>query len=211
MVLHIMTDVSDNMASRQAESDVGIHVRSKGHPLDGQSLSERNGYAKLSPVAWMPSRDLEYSNWVLEGRRIGLIGKGSPWWIGDWLNYGTTKWGERYVEAVKITGYDAKSLRNMRYVASRFDLSLRRDKLMWSHHALLAAMEPDEQRHWLDLALANRFSIEDLRLELRAAHRGGYAAALHDKPSTGAGRDNETLVCPQCGYKLTPQSQQRKV
>ena len=47
----------------------------------------------------------------------------SSWWVGDWLQYGTSKWGEKYSEAARITGYDVKTLRNIVYVAKRFSLS----------------------------------------------------------------------------------------
>ena len=33
-------------------------------------------------------------------------------WIGDWLNYGERKWGEKYKEALEKTGYDYQTLRN---------------------------------------------------------------------------------------------------
>lgn len=162
-------------------------------------------HARLSPTGWTPDADLDYHDWILEGRRIGAIGRGSPWWVGDWLQYGTARWGERYVEAVKLTGFDTKSLRNMRYVSSRFALSLRRDNLTWSHHVLLAAMDPNEQTHWLDRAVANRFSVEDLRTELRSAQRGGYAPREHLRESK-LDEDDESgprpmLACPQCGYE----------
>jgi hypothetical protein len=161
-------------------------------------------HASLSPVAWTPNGDIEYPNWLLEGRRIGAIGRGSPWWVGDWLHYGTTRWGERYLEAVKVTGYDSKSLRNMRYVASRFALSLRRDNLTWSHHALLAAMEPDEHQRWLDRAASNRFSVEDLRIELRSAQRGRYGhGTLGPRRHADGSAAVVALVCPQCGYSAT--------
>ncbi len=107
------------------------------------------------------------------------------------------------MEAVKITGYDAKSLRNMRYVASRFELSLRRDNLTWSHHALLAAFEADQQRYWLDRATADKFSVDDLRIELRSARMGRYAAsALEDGPPTLG--EIAILVCPKCGHEIRP-------
>jgi hypothetical protein len=132
--------------------------------------------------------------------------RGSPWWIGDWLLYGTGRWGEMYVAAAKITGYDAKSLRNMRYVASRFDLSLRRDNLTWSHHALLAAFEPPDQRYWLDRADHDRLSVADLRTELRA-ERGGHLGGPSERPPFDVstdGRSNRVtvLTCPNCGDRV---------
>ncbi len=163
------------------------------------SPAVRSRPASISAVAWTPSRHMEHHDWILEGRRIGAMLRGSPWWIGDWLLYGTTKWGERYVEAAKVTGYDAKSLRNMRYVSSRFDLSLRRDKLTWSHHALLAGCDLDQQTYWLDRASADRFSVDDLRLELRRSHRDSKSAAGDQENRGAAAVSPNGLLCPHCG------------
>lgn len=146
---------------------------------------------------------MDYRDWVFEGRRIGAMGRGSPWWVGDWILFGAARWGERYAEAVKITGYDVKSLRNMRYVASRFDLSLRRDTLSWSHHALLAGLELEEREHWLARAIADKLSVEDLRVELRAARRGGYAQskAVEEEPAS-ASEETVQVTCPGCGHEF---------
>jgi hypothetical protein len=152
----------------------------------------------------MASEEIGYSDWVFEGRRIGAMGRGSPWWVGDWLLYGSARWGERYAEAVKITGYDTKSLRNMRYVASRFEMSLRRDGLSWSHHALLAAFDADEQRHWLDRSVVDKLSVDDLRLELRSARRGRYGAPGNDEAAAGKNEAPAALVCPECGHEFRP-------
>jgi hypothetical protein len=161
--------------------------------------------ASLSLVAWIPIGDMEYPSWVLEGRHIGATGRGSPWWLGDWLHYGTAKWGERYADAAKITGYDPKSLRNMRYVASRFKPSLRRDNLTWSHHALLVALTPDAQTYWLDRAAADKFTVNDLRIELRGAHRSPHAGAggRSLSPTTDEDTSQTELQCPRCGYQLS--------
>ncbi len=97
---------------------------------------------------------MEYPEWIEMGRYLGTLGRNSQWWVGDWLLYARGKWGEMYAEAVKITGYDYGSLRNIASVAQEFDLSRRRDKLSYSHHAAVAGLAPDEQDHWLDRAAA---------------------------------------------------------
>jgi hypothetical protein len=152
----------------------------------------------LSKVAWRPQGKLGQSEWLATGRRLGAIGRCSQWWIGDWIRYGTSRWGERYAEAARVTGYDVGSLRNMAWVASQFDSSLRSDKLTWSHHVLLAPFDPDQQQHWLERALEERLSVADLRLELRAA-RGDRAA---EDTSTEAGSSGPVEVCPHCGHEL---------
>jgi hypothetical protein len=166
------------------------------------SPAEVKRRSNISGVAWTGGEEMEYRDWVVEGRRIGAMGRGSPWWVGDWVLYGTARWGERYAEAVKITGYDVKSLRNMRYVASRFDTSLRRDTLSWSHHALLAALDEEEQVNWLERAVADKLSVDDLRIELRAARRGGYSATAIEEKTSNASGETVEVVCPECGHKF---------
>jgi hypothetical protein len=154
----------------------------------------------ISKVAWVPQEDLEQVEWLSAGRRLGAIGRCSQWWIGDWIRYGTTRWGEKYVEAARVTGYDVASLRNMAWVSSRFDLSLRSDKLSWSHHVLLAPLPPGEQRRWIETAIAERLSVADLRLELRVrGHGSREEKAAVNNGSQGRGEE----VCPHCGHKLS--------
>lgn len=160
---------------------------------------ERRRPRAFSRVAWIPQEDLGQAEWLSTGRRLGTIGRCSQWWIGDWIRYGTAHWGEKYAEAARVTGYDVASLRNMAWVAAQFDLSLRSDKLSWSHHVLLAPLGTDDQRHWIARAEQERLSVADLRLELRAIGHGrdSEKAAVAD-PAAEQGAD----VCPHCGHRL---------
>ena len=162
--------------------------------------AERRPALGVSKVAWVPPSDLGQAEWLSAGRRLGAIGRCSQWWIGDWIRFGTTRWGEKYTEAARVTGYDVASLRNMAWVAAQFDLSLRSDKLSWSHHVLLAPLEEDEQRRWIAQAVEQRLSVADLRLELRARRQGDR----EDEGPAGDGRSAEAGgVCPHCGHKLS--------
>jgi hypothetical protein len=159
--------------------------------------------AGISKVAWVPPADLGQAEWLSTGRRLGAIGRCSQWWIGDWIRFGTARWGEKYTEAARVTGYDVASLRNMAWVASQFDLSLRSDKLSWSHHVLLAPLERDEQARWIAQAVEQRLSVADLRLELRTRGNGGRRGQVTTGDrSLEQGED----VCPHCGHKLSESS-----
>jgi hypothetical protein len=86
-------------------------------------------------------------------------------------------------------------------VAAQFDLSLRSDKLTWSHHVLLAPLESQEKCYWLERASAERFSVADLRIELRRRQPKPHV------PSPGANGTVEAdtakaMVCPQCGHEM---------
>lgn len=216
---HISALVGD-ASSSQTSSTVGLEMPMTGLPNAVKTLSpqlsagervgrspmrkgakaRRSSSSALSKIAWVPQRDLGHSDWLAAGRRLGAIGRCSQWWIGDWVRYGTARWGEKYAEAARVTGYDVASLRNMAWVASRFDLSLRNDKLTWSHHVLLAPLESAEQRQWLQLASEERLSVADLRLELRSL-RDNDGKSPGD--AAGTTQDSgEAAVCPHCGHSL---------
>jgi hypothetical protein len=128
--------------------------------------------SSISPVAWIPTKEMDFAEWATAGRRLAAMGRCGQWGIGDWIRYGNTKFGERYAWAARVTGYDTQTLMNMVYVASRFEISRRRENLSWSHHETLAALEPGEQNAWLDRVEGDRLSVSDLRRELRSVRRG---------------------------------------
>ncbi len=167
----------------------------------GQLARTGRSSADLSRVGWIPNADIGLDEWSAVGRRLGEIGRCSQWWLGDWINYGNARFGERYSRAVKLTGYDVQSLMNMVYVASRFEIYRRRENLSWSHHSTLASLDLDSQEYWLTRAGADRLSVADLRVELRGARRGeATAIAAPQEPEKPA--DDRLTVCPNCGELL---------
>lgn len=146
-------------------------------------------------MAWSPGGKLSFEAWVIAGRRLGTISRGSQWWVADWMLYGSGRWGEKYVLAAKITGYDSQTLRNMAYVARSVDLSRRRDNLSWSHHAEVSALDPDEQDEWLELASLQGMSVSDLRVALRGARRGDRSGS-EDSPVPEP--RSSQVTCPHC-------------
>jgi hypothetical protein len=142
------------------------------------------------------------------GRCLGSVGRASGWWIGDWSRYGSGRYGEKYAVAARITGYDVQTLMNMAYVASRFEISRRREKLSFSHHAELAALPPDEQERWLNCAEVEGLSVRALRARLRR-HARSAGQPAPSPPTLGpqvsaegeqrSGSETK-VVCPQCGH-----------
>ncbi len=165
--------------------------------------------ASVTPVSWIPTRDLDLAEWTVAGRRLGAIGRCGQWGLGDWIRYGNAKFGERYSRAARITGYDVQTLMNMVYVASRFTISRRRENLSWSHHETLASLDPNVQDHWLDHAAAERLSISDLRLELRDWRRRSRKNDDGEDNCTAAPRKLESVVCPNCGTRVLVQASER--
>lgn len=108
--------------------------------------------------------------------------------IGDWINYGEQRsWGEKYSQALDETHYDYPTLRNFAYVSRQVPLSLRSDKLTYSHHTLVAGLKTaDERKEWLDYAEAEHKSVPALREEMRShnAHGTTVKTAVNVLPAT---------------------------
>src|ERR687894_961264 len=168
------------------------------------NLVKRGSRATLNDISWQAADHMSLPEWLEYGRRLGVMGRSAGWWIGDWLTYGNHVFGERYARASRITGYDAQTLMNMAYVASRFEAPRRRGKLSWSHHAEIAAMEPDEQDHWLERAEADRLSVRCLREGIRRERlrkKAEDAAAERESSAPAEAEDpHADLVCPSCGH-----------
>lgn len=203
---------------------MGLHVAPRRRQADPRRVAEHAGRWDsgglrdvrpaagpflLTEVSWSASEAVSFEEWVLSGRQLGAIGRGVGWWIGDWLRFGNARYGEKYAQASKITGYDTQTLMNMVYVASSIEVSRRRDRLSWSHHAEVAATAPEQQDHWLDRAEESRLSVHDLRQLLgRSRKRDRDAAAgASSNDRIGASTDNDhATVCPECGHAFQAQA-----
>jgi N6-adenosine-specific RNA methylase IME4 len=111
----------------------------------------------LSPIG-NPS----FEEWEEVGRFIKKATHACSLWLGDWINYGQTKFGEKYERAVQATGLDYGTLRNAAYTARRIPLSHRCDKLSYKHHMIVAPLPLDQQRELLREAEKKRYSTREL-------------------------------------------------
>jgi hypothetical protein len=172
-----------------SEENAGLAVAAAPGPRPMRQVA-------LTAVSWSATTELDMATWVEQGQRIGLMGRSAGWWIGDWLRYGNSRYGEKYARAMKITGYDTQTLMNMVYVASRYEFSRRREKLSWSHHAEAAALDAAERERLLQRAETDRLSVRDLRELIRIERLVECdSCAPNDEIAS-------LLMCPECGYSF---------
>lgn len=113
---------------------------------------------------------MTFEEWQAAGETLKGVERSLMWWIGDWLKFGERRWGERYTAAMEATGKDYGTLRNAVSVAREFgDLSRRRDKLSWSHHAEVAALSAPAADALLDQAEAEGWTRNEMRQRVSQA------------------------------------------
>lgn len=118
----------------------------------------------ITPTGIQFSEELSFDEWDSLGLKLAPIGKSIGFIIGDWINYGEGRYGEKYEEALKRTGIDYGTLRNYAYVARRIQLSLRNDNLGYHIHATVAKLKTDDEKEfWLGMAEKHDLSVRRLR------------------------------------------------
>lgn len=110
-----------------------------------------------------------FQEWEDCGQLLAHIQKCIHWWIGDWLNYGEQQWGEAFAQAVDPSRFAVQTLANDKWVASKIPRSLRKETLSFTHHALVAPLEPEERKEWLDKAETKRLTTAELRKQIKKA------------------------------------------
>lgn len=118
---------------------------------------------------------MQFERWEGLGGDLRKAGKGIQFWIGDWIRYGEHEYGEKYKQAIEVTGKAEKTLRNYVFVAQNLDLSRRRDTEVvdYSIQAEVAGLPPRQQERVLQKAEleGDGFTVKHARREVSKINR----------------------------------------
>jgi hypothetical protein len=118
----------------------------------------------ITPTGIEFHQDLNFDEWDNLGQKLAPIGKSIGFIIGDWVNHGDGRYGEKYQDALGKTGLSYQTLANYAYVARKVQFSCRHENLGFEHHYVVAKLKTDEEKkHWLDLADQHDLSVRRLR------------------------------------------------
>ena len=145
--------------------------------------------------------DLPWEQYESLAVMFGQLHRTSSWLIGDLLNFGEKRYGEKYVQAASLTGLSEHTCMNIASVCKYVPYSRRRDELSFSIHAEVAYKEPHEQVEWLKQASEQRWTRQQLRLAMRGelAELVQVTGPLHAEILPLA---VESIVCPNCGHQI---------
>lgn len=115
----------------------------------------------------IPRGTLSPDEYLELGEDLRRAHSAALWWWGDYLNAFEEDWGEMYSQALEESDYSYQTLRNAKWVCGKIDLSLRKDKLSFTHHAYVAGQEPEAIARLLRDAEAGSWSTATIRLAAR--------------------------------------------
>ncbi len=118
---------------------------------------------ELTSVSLQVTDELDAIERELIWQKLAQVHGGTQWWIGDFYN-ATKKYG-RGPEMAEENGLESKTVYTYGEVCSK--VPIRMGTLTFAHHQLVAAMDPADQRHWLKLAECNKWTVAQLRAEIK--------------------------------------------
>jgi hypothetical protein len=127
--------------------------------------------------------NLDVDTWTGLIRRLAAITSATRWWIGDALARGNFPERSKYRIADRELGMETANLKQLDYVARNVERSRRRRDLSFTHHVLVAPLEPDDQERWLARAADEQLTCRELKAELAAAELRAARPGLRIPPS----------------------------
>ncbi len=122
---------------------------------------------QLCPTGLILPDELEQNEWEEIGTILARMDIALQWSLGDWWAFGHHKYGDRAATvAAKKLPYEFQTLMNFGSVARRVTTSRRSEVLTFSHHAVVAKLEPDDQTKWLVKAERMKWSVKKLSDQL---------------------------------------------
>jgi hypothetical protein len=112
--------------------------------------------------------DVDRQEWEAFGVRLGTRIDALRWWLADYVFLSVdVLYGEEGAQLAEATGLQPGTLEQYARVAREVPRSRRRPELSFTHHQLVAARAPAEQSEWLERAVANRWSVPEMRAAMQ--------------------------------------------
>lgn len=129
-------------------------------------------HGQVTETSYLLPQSLTYEAWAHDVAVLQGIPESSIWWLADALNFGEQAYGEKYTQAVDITGLSVGHLANIAWVGRRFapERRIPPHRLSFSHHQEVGGLEVEEQDEWLRLAEEHGWTTAELRRQRNPNH-----------------------------------------
>ena len=150
------------------------------------SLPEKSANFAVSRTGIEFFGELSYEEWHAIGDQLIPMAKSIGFVIGDWLNYGSSRYGDKYTDALAMIQLELSTIQKYSYVANSVQTCVRTQDLPWEHHLIVAKIkEPEEQRRWLEIAVSDRMSTRRFRKSINAGRPLSPEEAKEDPTDRG--------------------------
>lgn len=121
----------------------------------------------VTDVGIIFNNDIDEHQWLQLMATLQQLTDAFQFALGDALNYGQQRYGEKYAQAMDATGCAYQSLANWSWVSSNVPINNRVAGISWTHHRLVAHVGTQHQRQLLESAKSRRLSAVEFERELK--------------------------------------------
>lgn len=160
----------EGTARTEVEGELGLSV---ALPDDDQPILEllreleESGALTATSLDLSSRPDLSIETCTALAAFFGHVNRGSRWWIADLYEYVNLRHGEYVAQVMEATKLAPQTIMNIISIGNRIPPSRRREGIPISIHAEVAALPPNDQRHWLKVAHDENLSRDELRARLK--------------------------------------------
>lgn len=130
----------------------------------------------LQATGLLVQGELSFEDWSGIGAWLEAAEQGIQWWIGDWMVYGESRYGDQYVQALESTGWAIATIRQYQWVCEKVPRQNRRSDLSFFHHRAVAELDAKDQAAWLKKAAegdaGDTWTVDRLRREIKQSKKG---------------------------------------
>lgn len=114
-----------------------------------------------------------FDEWIGMGSTLRFFEVCIQFAMGDWMNSGEGKWGDKCAQVIDSTEFSVETVRNYAWVSAKVPPENRLDTLPFTFHQAVAGIESHvEQKRWLDRAVTNSWTVSDLKKAIKAKQEG---------------------------------------
>jgi N6-adenosine-specific RNA methylase IME4 len=127
-------------------------------------------YCKATKTSLTFKENTPYEVWEEAGRQMKSISGSIQLWLGDWLNFGERKYGEKYSQALDEGNYEYQTLMNYSSIARRTEATrnlLTVSRLSMGHWNHIANLDPKSQITFAEKSNDNNWTVLELRDAIR--------------------------------------------
>jgi hypothetical protein len=118
---------------------------------------------QVSEIGVTFAGDVSYDDWLRLMSTLTRLEKAVQFAIGDAINYGQHRYGEKYSQAMEATGLSIKALTNYCWVSNSVPIQNRRPGVSWTHHRAVAKLPDHDQISLLRQAEELDWTVDDLK------------------------------------------------
>lgn len=133
------------------------------------------------------SEETVFEEWDELGKKLRYIEQFIQFKLGDWLNFGSALYGEKYSQALEETDYAKQTLSDFAWVCGKIPIESRNPHVSFGHHKVVAKLDSFQQIEELQYAQESKLTMEEFRQYIKNKY-----GAKQD-PSNGLPKEDEPL------------------